>query len=232
MSEALLSVKQLYKSYKEGNEVIHVLRDVNVDIMKGERVAIMGPSGTGKTTFLNIISGLDKPDKGTVIVAGNDLTTMSVAERTRFRRTHVGFVFQHFNLIHSMTALENVSLPLLMTGHSLKEAKKMAEQLLDRVGLLDRKDAYPHVLSGGERQRVAIARALIHRPTVVFADEPTGNLDRDHSEQVLRLMKELSDEFEQTMVIVTHDATVAKICDRIYHLNGQLKEVTIDSLKM
>jgi putative ABC transport system ATP-binding protein len=231
MGETILSAKGVWKSYREGGREISVLRGVDIDVSEGEQIGIMGPSGSGKTTFLNVASGLDDATKGRIYVAGLDLTSMSISQKTEFRRKNVGFIFQSFNLVQSLTTLENVMLPLLMNGYSRSQAEKEAEALLKRVQLSSRKDAYPNLLSGGEKQRAAIARALIHHPKIIFADEPTGNLDRETSRSVIQLMFELNKEYNQTMLIVTHDPNVVKSCDRVYFLNGQLKELSKDEIK-
>ncbi|MFX1253312.1 MAG: ABC transporter ATP-binding protein [Promethearchaeota archaeon] len=225
MEEYLVSIKDLAKSYFEGDQESIIFQNINLDVKPGEQIAIMGPSGSGKSTLLNITSGLDEVTAGSVTIAGHNLSEMSLAQRTKFRRRNIGFIFQSFNLVQSLTALENVMLPLLMNGYSRSKAQKEAIKLLMHVNLDHRKNAYPNKLSGGEKQRVAIIRALIHHPQIVFADEPTGNLDRTSSEEVIRLMKELCKEFNQTMIIVTHDQSVAESCDRIYSLNGQLTEI-------
>ncbi|MFX0062857.1 MAG: ABC transporter ATP-binding protein [Candidatus Hermodarchaeota archaeon] len=226
MEKCLVSIKNLAKSYFEGDRESIIFQNIDLDVKRGEQIAIMGPSGSGKSTLLNITSGLDEVTAGSVTIAGHNLSEMSLAQRTKFRRRNLGFIFQSFNLVQSLTALENVMLPLLMNGYSRSKAQKEAIELLMRVNLDHRKNAYPNKLSGGEKQRVAIIRALIHHPQIVFADEPTGNLDRTSSEEVIRLMKELCKEFNQTMIIVTHDQSVAESCDRIFSLNGQLTEIT------
>ncbi len=222
----LIMVEKLWKVYKEGNKAHVILKDIELKVDEGEQIAIMGPSGSGKTTFLNVVSGLDDATKGKVIIDGNEITAMSIGQRTQFRRKNVGFIFQSFNLIKSMTALENVMLPLLMNGYSRSKAEKKAQELLERVNLLHRKNAYPKNLSGGEKQRVAIARALIHTPKIIFADEPTGSLDRATSAEIIKLIQTLHHEYKQTLMIVTHDPLVAKSCEKIYFLNGTLTEVS------
>ena len=226
MEKPIVSVSNLYKSYKEGTQENAILENINFDVKKGERISIMGPSGSGKTTLLNVLSGLDEVTKGSIIIKENDITNMSISQRTKFRRGNVGFIFQNYNLVQSLTAVENTMLPLLMNGFSRKKAIKEAEKMLELVDLIHRKNAFPNKLSGGEKQRVAIVRALIHHPSVIFADEPTGNLDRVTSRTITKIMDDLNKEFQQTMIIVTHDLEVTKVCDRSYHLNGHLKEIS------
>ncbi len=230
MNEVAISVRDLWKSYKEGDKERVILQQINLDINEGERIAIMGPSGSGKTTLLNVLSGLDNPTRGSVIIDGQDITKLSIEKRAKFRRKNVGFIFQSFNLIKSMTTLENIMLPLLMNGHSRSKAKQQAEEYLKMVGLSHRKNAYPNRLSGGEKQRVAIARSLIHQPKIVFADEPTGNLDRPTSREIINIMENLSTQLNQTTIIVTHDSLVAKACKKVYFLNEQLKEISKNEL--
>ncbi len=226
----MLEARSVSKSYVEGDKEHVILQDISFSVRVGEQVAIMGPSGSGKTTLLNVLSGLDDVTSGTIFIGDEELTAMSQGQKTKFRRKNVGFVFQSFNLIQSMTALENAMIPLLMNGHSRSSASKKALEMLERVNLHHRKDAYPKHLSGGEKQRVAIVRALIHEPKIVFADEPTGSLDRATSEEIIALIRELNQEFNQTTIIVTHDPQVARSCQRIYHLNGTLKEISREEL--
>ncbi len=229
--DIMLNARNVTKTYQEGDVDHLILENISLSVLKGEQVAIMGPSGSGKTTLLNVLSGLDDVTSGTIIIDRKDLTAMSRHQRTKFRRKHVGFVFQSFNLIQSLTALENVMIPLLMNGHSRSSASKRASELLERINIGHRKNAHPKHLSGGEKQRVAIARALIHRPKIVFADEPTGSLDRATSEEIIALFKELNREFKQTVIMVTHDPMVARSCQRVYYLNGTLKESSTSELE-
>jgi len=203
----MLIARGLEKTYRSGDRTLTVLRDVNLDIEEGDFVAILGPSGSGKTTLLGLLAGLDSPSRGSVRIAGTDLTPLSEDERARFRRTAVGFVFQSFQLIPSLTARENVQVPLELRGDP--DVARRAEALLARVGLADRLDHYPAQLSGGEQQRVALARAFVNEPRVLFADEPTGNLDAATGEAIIELLEELNRERGTTLVLVTHDPNLA-----------------------
>ena len=205
------------KSYEEGGRTHQVLTDTSVSIAGGERVAILGPSGSGKSTFLNLVSGIDLPDSGTVRVGGTDIGALRERDRTLFRRERVGFVFQFFNLMPTLTVLENLLLPLELTGSTQGEAR--ARELLEAVELGDRAGAFPDRLSGGEQQRVAIARALIHGPGLLLADEPTGNLDQDTGALVVRLLEELVADAGATLVIVTHSRELAGRMDRVLHVD-------------
>ncbi len=192
---------------------------------RGEAVALLGPSGSGKSTLLNLVSGIDRPDGGRVVVGGTDLTALSERERTLFRRRHIGFVFQFFNLVPTLTVLENLLLPLELTGRVARDDRLRAEALLEEVGLPDRADAFPDRLSGGERQRIAVARAVVHDPLLVLADEPTGNLDAAAGERVVGLLERLVGERGVTLLLVTHSAELAARTDRILRLrDGHLVE--------
>ncbi len=202
-----------------------VLDGANLRIAAGERVAILGPSGSGKSTLLNLICGIDLPDAGSVTIGDVDLTTLSEVERTRFRRKHIGFVFQFFNLLPTLTVLENLLLPLELKGSVGDHEEGRARRLLERVGLLDRSDAFPDRLSGGEQQRVALARALVHEPELVLADEPTGNLDEDMATQVAELLADLVRGERGTLVVVTHSRVLASRMDRVFRLDhGRIVE--------
>jgi putative ABC transport system ATP-binding protein len=205
---------------------VHVVLDgVHASVAAGERVAILGPSGSGKSTLLNLISGIDRPDSGSVKIAGVDVTALSEVERTRFRRKHVGFVFQFFNLLPTLTVLENLLLPLQLKGSVNGADRERARALLERVGLAERLDTFPDRLSGGEQQRVALARALVHDPALVLADEPTGNLDEDMAAQVTDLLIDLAEAERRTMVVVTHSRPLAARMDRMLRLDhGRLVE--------
>ena len=212
------------KSYQEGERTHAVLRGASAVVRGGERVAILGPSGSGKSTLLNLVSGIDLPDAGTIRVGGSDLAKLSERERTLFRRSHVGFVFQFFNLLPTLTVLENLLLPLELTGSESGAERALA--LLASVGLEQRASAFPDRLSGGEQQRVAIARALIHGPGLLLADEPTGNLDEDTGERVVDLLDRLVSEAGTTLVVVTHSRELAGRMDRILSVDhGTLVEV-------
>jgi putative ABC transport system ATP-binding protein len=213
----------VHKSYKEGERTHAVLTGTSVTIPAGQRVAILGPSGSGKSTLLNLVSGIDLPEAGTVRVGDVDIGALSERDRTLFRRHHVGFVFQFFNLMPTLTVMENLLLPLELTG--VTNGRGRAMELLDAVELGARADAFPDRLSGGEQQRVAIARALIHKPDLLLADEPTGNLDQDTGEIVVRLLDDLVRASGTTLVVVTHSRELAQRMDRVLRVDhGQLVE--------
>ncbi len=215
----------LWKSFQEGSQTRAVLRDTHASFTRGESVAILGESGSGKSTLLNLISGIDQSDAGVVSINGQDLTTMNEQKRTLFRRHHIGVIFQFFNLIPTLTVWENVVLPLELSGLKNRSLTVRAEPLLDAVGLLHRRDAFPDRLSGGEQQRVAIARALINDPLLVLADEPTGNLDEETGQRILQLLDRLTRQAGKNMIMVTHSQEAAAYADRILRLqNGQLIE--------
>ncbi|MEX0837072.1 MAG: ABC transporter ATP-binding protein [Gemmatimonadota bacterium] len=218
-----IELRDVRKGYREG-DVDHVVLDgVDVSVAPAERVAVLGPSGSGKSTLLNLISGIDLPDAGTVRVGGTDLTALSERRRTVFRRERLGFVFQFFNLIPTLTVLENLLLPLELTGSGDAAGRDRALGLLEAVGLAERASTYPDRLSGGEQQRVAVARAIVHRPRVVLADEPTGNLDEETGERVVALLDELVEQDGLTLVVVTHSADLAGRMDRILRVrHGQV----------
>lgn len=218
----MLEVTNLSKHY-EGKRTVHALRGVTFRVEKGEMIATMGPSGSGKSTLLNIIGGLDRPSEGSVIIDGRDTTGLNDDDLTRLRREKIGFIFQFFNLLPTLTAQENVALPLYLTGAGGKEARARALEMLERAGLGDRTEHLPDELSGGEQQRVAMARALILSPPLILADEPTGNLDSKNGQEVLALFKRLQSRFGTTVIMVTHDAKAAAFCDRILNMqDGQL----------
>jgi len=204
----------IHKGYQEGELHHRVLAGAGGSIASGERVAILGPSGSGKSTLLNLVSGIDLPDEGRVVVGGTEITGLSERDRTLFRRVHVGFVFQFFNLIPTLTVVENLLLPVELAGASGAAEQARALALLDAVGLVERAAAFPDRLSGGEQQRVAIARALVHRPGLILADEPTGNLDEDTGEQVASLLDELVTDQGATLIVVTHSRDLAARMDR------------------
>ncbi len=214
-----LELSDLHKRYREGDRLHTVLDGASALVAPGERVAILGPSGSGKSTLLNLISGIDLPDSGRVRIADREVTAMSELERTLFRREHVGFVFQFFNLLPTLTVLENLLLPLELTRTVGAESRARAVDLLDRVGLADRGGSFPDRLSGGEQQRVALARALVHEPGLVLADEPTGNLDEDMAEQVADLLAALAGDRGATLVVVTHSRALAQRMDRTLRMN-------------
>jgi putative ABC transport system ATP-binding protein len=206
----------LSRTYGTGDSAVHALRGVSLDVPAGQFTAVMGPSGSGKSTLMHLLAGLDAPDAGSVHIAGEDITRMSDRQLTRLRRRHIGFVFQSFNLLPTLTAEENVALPLAIAGR--KPDRAALDALLERMGLSSRRDHKPAQLSGGQQQRVAVARALITRPTVLFADEPTGNLDSAAGAAVLGLLRDAVDTDGQTTVMVTHDARAAATADRVLFL--------------
>ncbi|WP_163746393.1 ABC transporter ATP-binding protein [Mycolicibacterium helvum] len=214
----VLQLNGVNKSYRRGDELVHVLVDFDFALDAGEFVVVTGPSGAGKSTLLHIAGGLDAPDTGTVAVTGHDVWSMRAGSRAAFRRRNLGFVFQFFNLVPMLTAVENVSLPLVLDGVSARTADARAVELLDRIGLGDRAKHRPAELSGGQMQRVAVARALVARPSIVLADEPTGNLDSHSSTEVLDLLRSLSDEDGTAVVMVTHDPAAARYGTREVHL--------------
>ena len=208
--------RDVTRRYGEGETAVDALRGVSVEVPKGRLTAVMGPSGSGKSTLMHILAGLDKPTSGSVTVAGTEITTMKDSELTKLRREHIGFVFQFFNLLPMLTAEENIRLPLSIAGE--KPDKEQFAQLIDSVGLGDRLAHRPAELSGGQQQRVAIARALVSQPEVVFADEPTGNLDSKTGAEILELLRHSVEEMGQTIVMVTHEARAAAIADRVLYL--------------
>ncbi len=218
-----IRLRDIRREFSEGDRRHRVLENINVEFMRGESVAIRGRSGSGKSTLLNLIGGIDAPDAGRITVAGIDITELSERDRTLFRRQHIGFVYQAFNLVPTLNVADNIRLVLELNGVNSGEANARIDELLDAVGLADRADSHPDVLSGGEQQRVAIARALSHRPAVLLADEPTGNLDDATADSVLALLDRLVRQSGGTMLIATHSATVASFCDRALELHtGQL----------
>lgn len=222
-----IEIRQLHKAYGEDGGTRTVLDGVSVDIHAGEFFVLLGASGSGKSTLLNLISGVDKPDSGRVSIGGTEVTALGEREQTLFRREHVGIVFQFFNLIPTLTALENVTLPLELGGATRGEAERQGRALLERVGLGDRAGDFPDKLSGGEQQRVAIARALAGEPLVVLADEPTGNLDEKTGETVLALLLELTREAGKTLVMATHDPAILPLADRVFSIHeGKLAPAT------
>lgn len=219
--QAIIRVRDLEQTYSSGGRPLTVLSNINLDIEPQGFVAIVGPSGSGKTTLLGLLAGLDQPARGSVEIDGHDLATLSEDERAKFRVGRIGFVFQSFQLIPTLTALENVLVPLELSGNGRNTDREgTATDLLDRVGLGDRTDHYPAQLSGGEQQRVALARAFANRPRILFADEPTGNLDATTGETIIDLMVALNKEIQTTLVLVTHDPELASRAHRVVRLSG------------
>jgi putative ABC transport system ATP-binding protein len=224
-NNAVVHANELTRVYGEGDTAVHALRGVSVDIDAGKLTAVMGPSGSGKSTLMHILAGLDKPTSGTVEVAGTDITKLGDNDLTKLRREHIGFVFQFFNLLPTLTARENILLPLKLAGE--KAEPEWFDSVVEQVGLADRLTHRPAELSGGQQQRVAIARALISRPTVLFADEPTGNLDSSTGGEILDLIRRSVDDVGQTVVMVTHEARAAGIADLVLFLaDGEIVRQT------
>ena len=213
---AVVTARDLVRRYGSGDTAVDALRDVSVDIAEGRLTAVMGPSGSGKSTLMHILAGLDKPTSGEVTVAGLEIADLDDTALTKLRRDHIGFIFQFFNLLPMLTAAENIVLPLKLAG--VKPDQAWLDQVVESVGLTDRLKHRPSELSGGQQQRVAVARALVSRPTVMFADEPTGNLDSRTSGEILALLRDAVDTLGQTTVMVTHDAHAAAIADRVLFL--------------
>lgn len=225
MSKQILEIDSLTKSFPSGDKILTVLYDIQFSIEKGISCAIIGPSGSGKTTLLGLCAGLDKPTSGTVRLNGKNISELDESKLSKIRNEQIGFVFQSFQLISTLTALENVMVPIELRGTPYREVEQKALELLDSVGLGDRVNHYPNQLSGGEQQRVGLARAFIHQPDILFADEPTGNLDGETGEQIEQLLFDLNKQQGTTLVIVSHDRELAQKCDRII----QLKNGTISS---
>ncbi len=218
-SSPLVEINHLSKSYFRGSQQIPVLQDITLSIPEGEFLALMGPSGSGKTTLLNLIAGIDQADEGLIRIAGTDITALGEMELARWRSRHIGFIFQFYNLLPVLTAYENVELPLLLTALSRQERRRHVETALRVVGLEDRMDHYPKELSGGQQQRVAIARAVITDPTIIVADEPTGDLDKNSAHEILSLMEGLNHEFKKTIIMVTHDPRAAQTAHKLIFLD-------------
>jgi putative ABC transport system ATP-binding protein len=222
--ESVVTARDLVRTYGDGDTAVHALRGVSLDIAKGALTAVMGPSGSGKSTLMHILAGLDRPTSGAVEVAGVDIGSLGDTALTRLRRDHIGFIFQFFNLLPMLTAAENIALPLKLAGGRPDEA--WLAEVVETVGLGNRLTHRPAELSGGQQQRVAVARALVAEPTVLFADEPTGNLDSKSGADVLELLREAATVYGQTIVMVTHDANAAEAADRVVHLaDGRVEEI-------
>lgn len=213
-----MQASELWKLYASGESTVQAVKGVNVSIGEGEMIAIMGPSGCGKTTLLNVLSGIDEPTSGTVTIDDKSLFVVSDDERSRMRAEYLGFIFQDFNLLPVLSAVENVELPLLLLGKSAGEARSTALDALKAVGLGERSEHRPSELSGGQQQRVAIARAIVHNPSVILCDEPTGNLDSATSSSVMTLLKSINEKMGTTFLLVTHDSDVAAQCTRVLHM--------------
>jgi putative ABC transport system ATP-binding protein len=223
MSNTIIQVQNVSKSYWRDSFEVPVLNDISIDVHEGEFLGLMGPSGSGKTTLLNLIAGIDRPSKGNVLVAGTDISKLNESALAKWRSHNIGFVFQFYNLLPVLTAFENVELPLLLTSLSKAERKKHVELSLDVVGLGDRVHHYPKQLSGGQEQRVAIARAIVTDPTLLVADEPTGDLDKRSAEEIMVLLDRLNKEFRKTIVMVTHDPRAVEKASIVHHLDkGEL----------
>ena len=223
MDKPIARMSNVAKSYYRDSLEIPVLHNINLDILEGQFLALMGPSGSGKTTLLNLLAGIDQPTAGTLMVAGEDMSRLGERDLARWRARHIGFIFQFYNLMPVLTAYENVELPLLLTSLSRKERRQHVETALSIVGLADRMKHYPRQLSGGQEQRVAIARALVSDPTLILADEPTGDLDKKSAEEVMTLLSRLNQEYNKTINMVTHDPRAAEHAGIIRHLDkGEL----------
>jgi putative ABC transport system ATP-binding protein len=226
-AQGLVSIRHVSKSYERGDQIVQVLTDINLDIVRGDFVALMGPSGSGKSTLLNLVAGIDKPDEGSILVNGEDITTLSEGELAGWRSSSVGFIFQFYNLMPVLSAYENVELPLLLAGLSRRERRERVELTLSLVGLADRMDHRPNELSGGQQQRVAIARAVVADPLILIADEPTGDLDRTSAAEILKLLDRLNMELGKTIVMVTHDPRAAEAAHHLIYLDkGQLSDTS------
>jgi len=223
MSAPLVLIEHLVKSYRRGDQVVEVLRDISLAIPAGAFTALMGPSGSGKSTLLNLIAGIDKPDSGVLRIAGLDIAGMGETALASWRAANVGFIFQFYNLMPVLTAFENVELPLLLTPLSRRERRERVALTLEMVNLVDRMDHTPNELSGGQQQRVAIARAIVSDPTLIVADEPTGDLDRHSATEILALLQQLNQQLGKTVIMVTHDAHAAAQARNVVHLEkGEL----------
>ena len=232
---SLIEVRDLKKYYKLGGTVIKALDGINIDINKGEFIALLGTSGSGKSTLLNMLAGLERPTKGTISYGNIDLTKLTESQITKFRNLNIGFVFQSYNLLPYLSAWENVALPLTFKGIPPSERKKEAEKILEAVGLSHRMNNKPNELSGGQQQRVSIARAFVGKPSIIFADEPTGNLDTKTSFEIMQLIKDIITENDQTFIMVTHDEEMTEFADRtLFMRDGKLDKVheklTIDEV--
>lgn len=230
--KVVIDVQNLYKVYKVGDEKLHALDGVDLQIYEGEFVAVVGTSGSGKSTLLNMLAGLEKPTKGSISILGKRLDKMNENQLVGFRRKYVGFIFQAFQLIGTMNALENVAMPLIFRGVDKHTRDKKAKEMLEAVGLSKHRKHLPNQMSGGQQQRVGVARALIGEPGILFADEPTGNLDSNTTKDILTLLRTLVNEQNKTLVMVTHDRNLAQVADRVIHIkDGKIKKIEINDRK-
>jgi len=229
MSKTVVRVENLTKSYELGGKIRKVLNAVTLDIYEGEVFVLLGKSGSGKSTLLNLVSAIDSPDAGQIFVNDTNITNLSERDQTLFRRDNIGIVFQFFNLIPTLTVLENITLPQELAGKDRREAGEKGRTLLERVGLADRADSFPDKLSGGEQQRVAIARALVHEPSIVLADEPTGNLDEDTGERVMQLLLDLTRSAGKTLIMATHSPEIVPLADRVARIHDGKMTITSDT---
>ena len=226
MDKKIISVRDLYKIYNVGEEKVHALNGVSFDVNEGEFIAIVGTSGSGKSTLLNMLAGLEKPTKGEINIAGVDIHKLNENKLVRFRRRNVGFIFQSFNLIGSMDASMNVAMPLMFKGVPEKERLKMADEMIKLVGLEKHRHHKPNQMSGGQQQRIGIARALVVNPGIVFADEPTGNLDSNTTYEIISLIRKMVSEHKKTLIMVTHDNELAKVADRVIRIkDGEIENI-------
>lgn len=225
-SRVIVEIKDLLKRYTEGGRTRHVLDSVNADIYEGEFFVMLGKSGSGKSTLLNMLSGIDTPESGSVLIDGTDVTHLNDTQQTLFRRDNIGIIFQFFNLIPTLTVLENITLPHELRGKGRKESEALAHLLLQRVGLENRADTFPDKLSGGEQQRIAIARALVHEPKIVLADEPTGNLDEDTGESVLKMLLDMTRGAGKTLIMATHNPEIVPLADRVCRIQDGKLHIT------
>lgn len=228
--DPIVKIRNLSKSYRRGDQVVPVLNHIDLAIAEGDFVALMGPSGSGKSTLLNLIAGIDKPDSGLIEISGISIATLPESALAGWRASHVGFIFQFYNLIPVLTALENVELALQLTSLTRKQRREHAELVISLVGLSDRSDHYPSQLSGGQQQRVAIARAVVTDPTIIVADEPTGDLDRISAGEILDLMESLNRDLGKTIIMVTHDQRAAEKAHTISHLDKGVLTDVVDEL--
>ncbi|MHC1720756.1 MAG: ABC transporter ATP-binding protein [Clostridiaceae bacterium] len=224
----MIVLTDVNKIYKSGDVETHALKDINLTIEDGEFVVILGPSGSGKSTLLNVISGLDTVSSGKITFNDEDLTSLSEAEMTDFRREHLGFIFQSFNLLQNLTVFENVQI-----GSDIGKNPLDIDEMLQKVGLKEARDKYPHQLSGGEQQRVSVARSLTKNPDIIFCDEPTGSLDEQNSRQVLQVLQDLNIEYKKTVVVITHNTGIAEMADKVIKMNsGRIVEIMLNEAKI